>query len=486
MVTKHAVHTALKSIDLDRLGSDYALGGGLQHEVSYLYDRVAWLRRAVDVRSQAVSSLPHCVYEGEHLLSTEAGVNEEGGYEIIPKFNIPRFLEDCEADVVLYGAFYFEPLRGSRTGTLKGFKRCHPRSITPNFDPITGELKNFTRNTGAIQTTYAPNELGYIWLPNRAGETGAGRSLAFTALQSAKVLWAMDAYNQAYFERGAINPTIVSIPSFDRATDEEQARVKNWFERMIGGGLRSAFKTLPLASEVTVNQLGSAIGELAVPELTTTQRENIATALGIPQSILFSNATNFATAQADDFHFYDKTIVPEARWLQAELKIQLFQKFGLSQYDFRFEPDRHPVYQVVQAERARTISLLVGTDTKAVGVISQNEARAMMGYDPIEATMYQPEPEPEPQAEPQAEPEAVIERDDEDAPVQKYLDDLATWQRYATKRIKEGRAVKAMQFNSDLPKPVHAMIVNALKDCEDVLEVKRIFEDVRGYLCHNS
>lgn len=108
----------------------------------------------------------------------------------------------------------------------------------------------------------------------------------------------------------------------------------------------------------------------------------------------------------------------------------------------------------------------------------------MMGYDPIEATMYQAEPEPEP--EPQAEPEAVIERDDEDAPVQKYLDDLATWQRYATKRIKEGRAVKAMQFNSDLPKPVHAMIVNALKDCEDVLEVKRIFEDVRGYLCHNS
>jgi hypothetical protein len=47
-------------------------------------------------------------------------------------------------------------------------------------------------------------------------------------------------------------------------------------------------------------------------ELTTERRQSIATALGVPHSIVAADAANFATAQQDEINFLNNCIIPKA------------------------------------------------------------------------------------------------------------------------------------------------------------------------------
>ena len=59
--------------------------------------------------------------------------------------------------------------------------------------------------------------------------------------------------------------------------------------------------------------VGQPIRDLAMPELTDSKRQDIATAMGVPHSLVASGAANYwATAQADRLNLYDFTILPEA------------------------------------------------------------------------------------------------------------------------------------------------------------------------------
>ena len=467
----------VKAIPLNQLSPDAftVLGGAVSSSsIDTLYRNVAWLRRGVDVRAEAIASMPFCIEDeaGNEIENEEGAL--EGGHEVLPNFSWAEFLNYIEGDLVLYGASYFMPVMGAYTKRVLGFKRLHPNTIQPQFNPY-GDLLGFRRAVNSQNEFHSTDSIGYIWVQNRNGETGIGQSVARTALASAQMLYNMDAYGQYFFEKGAVNPTIVTIDGFERLIEGEQQRIRSWFERTVMG-IRNAFSILPLGTNSSVQQLGSGIGELAVPELTDAKRQDISTALGIPQSLLFSDATNYATARQDDLHFYDKTIQPECLFLQQKLNQQLFNKFNLP-YRIEFEPERLTVYQQMQLERANVVKLLVGQDAMATGILTRDEARLYLGYEPMsddaEETPVSIQDKPE-------------QSDGMDTQHEKYLDDLATWQRFAIKRIKDGHNVKAINFNSDLPRSVHLMIVNALLESDSVEDAKQVFSDVRNYLCHNS
>ena len=132
------------------------------------------------------------------------------------------------------------------------------------------------------------------------------------------------------------------------------------------------------------------------------------------------------------------------------------------------------------------VKSLIGADTAMVGIITREEARAYLGYDTVPAYEEVEEMEEEGEDETPAQP-----NDDEtmgvDVQTQKYLDELDVWQRMALNRYKHGKAQKALDFTADdLPTHVVAMVKNALAVMTTMDEVKVVFADVRGYLCHNS
>lgn len=470
----------IKSIPLHRLTADAfsPLGyGDSSLSIDGLYKRVSWLRRAVDVRAEAIASMPFCIATVNDVdVQNEEGALEDGGYEVLNGFKWSEFLNYVEGDLLLYGASYFVPIQGARTRRLFGFKRLHPSTMRPDFDVSTGDLLGFKRHLNGRDEYHTPETVGYIWLPNRNGETGHGEPLARTALVSAQMLYNMDAFGQLYFERGAIKPTVLTIEGFNNLLENEQERVKSWFERTLSG-IRNAFSILPVGTQTSIQTLGSDIGELTVPELTDAKRQDISTALGIPQSLLFSNASNYATARQDDLHFYDKTIIPEAMFIADKLNQQLFDKFRLNHH-IRFEHERLDVYQQLQLERATVVKTLIGSDAMALGIITRDEARAYLGYASIVAEEVVAEPEPKRDSD---------DMEGVDVQTQKYLDELDVWQRMAINRFKHGRAVKALDFVADdLPSHVVAMTKSALAVMTTVDEVKLVFDDIRGYLCHNS
>src|SRR5690606_2144596 len=155
-------------------------------------------------------------------------------------------------------------------------------------------------------------------------------------------------------------------------SETETRRLETWAQRTMSG-LKKAFHVLGVSAEVKVNSLGQQVplGDLALPALTDKKREDIATVFGVPHSILFSNAATYATARQDDLHFYDKTIIPEARRIERALNRQVFIPLG---WRLSFRPELLEVYQALEAEKADKLALLYDR-----GIYSREEVRAELG-----------------------------------------------------------------------------------------------------------
>jgi hypothetical protein len=151
----------------------------------------------------------------------------------------------------------------------------------------------------------------------------------------------------------------------------------------------------------------------------------LGTSLGIPNSILSSQSSTDANAQADALSFLTTTVLHECSTIQEALNAQLMAEQGLT---FMFEPERHEVMQAVQQRQAQAaVSLYVA------GVTTLDETRATLGLPPMEVTAQATPEAPEPPEPEDEEPEA-----EEDDMAARGLD-LRRWRSKVERR---GRAVK--------------------------------------------
>lgn len=469
---------AYKAIPLSSLTADTWQAWGLTGEAGSLpalYDAVPWLRAAVDARANAVANLP--------FTFSPATSDDEGEESVVPaaidaalSVEFDTLLNMLEAWLTLYGAAYV--WKGRNAVRVRDLRPLHPGTITPKFDAKQG-LVGFERAVNGLRQTLTPDELAYLWLPPRKAEIGPGVAPAQAALAAAGLLKSADEFGRMYFENGVIAPTLVTVPP--GTPPEEKRRLESWAERTMTG-LKKAFNVLGVAAEVKVTSLGEQIplGSLALPELTDKKREDIATALGVPQTLLFSNAANYATAQQDDLHFYDKTIVPEARRIEQALNKQVFGPLG---WRLRLKPERMEVYQQREAEKADKLAVLFDRD-----VLTREEAREAMGYPPEpERGKFKSDTRAEnaimiAAARPVVPPIQPVAQAQAQAPVQPQkavdavADALAKWERKALARVAEGKPDKAAAFESDaIPVTLKAWLAGALDGVTDGAGVKAAF-----------
>lgn len=360
---------ALKSIPLSQLPAEaWRTIIGTSYDSTDLidfYERVPWLRRAVDVRASALASMPFSFQR--------IGSDEELPVNQMPKLlfelDMSALLEQLEGWYVLFGAAYIYLRRARLGGIPKGVRGLHPNTMRPEYTE-DGDLQSFKRIIGAVQITLKPEEVAYVWAPNRKHEMGPGASPALAALAAAGVLKNTDAFASNYFEQAPIAPTLVEVGQTAQQSDIE--RVESWLTRRVSG-VANAFKALALRSGVKFSQLAMIeLGKLALPEVTETKREDVFTALGVPQSFGTSRTSTNATAEQDDFHFYDKTVIPQCRRFEPALN-RIFEPLG---YTMRFREDQLELYQKLNAAQAvaRVVPLV------ARRIITIDEARAEVGY----------------------------------------------------------------------------------------------------------
>jgi len=325
-------------------------GDGDAVDVETAYERVAVVRTAVTLRANALASLP---WE----ITTRRGT-------LVP-FDAERLaalIRGIEIDLCLYGAAY---LLRDPTAPL-GLRRLHPRSITPITDAKRG-LVGFVRRANNTEVRLEPEtELLHIWEPSVRSEVEPGVGLVTTALLQARTLLAAERYQSAYFERGAVRPTVWMFAQ--RPTDAERSRFEQWLRQLVSG-IRNAFRHLALSSEIKTVTLGDKLSDVIQPELLQRAAELMLTAFQVPMSLIFSNASNYATALRDYQTFILLTILTRAR----EVTAMLQPHFAAYNQTLRCNEARIDAVQNAELEKAEAIQRLTGQP-----VLTLNEARARL------------------------------------------------------------------------------------------------------------
>ena len=375
---------AVRSIPLQALPESawqFLTGGpsesldGLDFSPLDLFARVPWLYRAVDLRAKAVSSVPYALYKGK----SKTDLVDSPAYESI-LHGMKQRLYLTEAALCLYGKSYWV------TDTNRWGLNITPRWIVPTT--MTEEynddgLKGFIRTLKNQEYRLDPGQVVYFWLPSLTTELGPGVPPAAVALHAAGVLHHLDQYVEHYFQRGAIRSTMLVVEG--NPPPAERDRIKSLWRRLMG--VKNAYDAEIFSDKVKTQTIGDTARETAAVELTGQKREDVATALGVPQTLLFSNAANYATAMADRLNLYDETIIPQCDLIEEVLNDQLLKPLGLR---LEFQPKRLEVYQESEVQKADALTKLTGKP-----ILSVNEARAMLEMDPVPDGDW-PEPQPTP------------------------------------------------------------------------------------------
>jgi HK97 family phage portal protein len=435
---------------------DTVTSGG---QIRDLYSRVPWLYRAVTIRAQTLSRVPFSVMKGDTEIDSSDNYQNKSGLIADPS----NLFYLIEAALCLFGRAYLLPQK-NEFGYSRGLRWFLPTTIEPVVSDIDG-ITGWRRSVGSGTRSYAREELIYIWQPNPFSETEPGEPPAKAALAAAGVLRNVDKFATTFFERGAIKATILTVDG--GASKEQLDSLKTWWNRAVTG-LRNAWGSNVFNAAVKPVVIGDGIKELENSTLTTEKREDIATALGIPQSLLFSNAANYATAQQDDRGFYDKTIIPDCLIIQQSINGQYLQESG---YSLKFRPEALGVNKEDEASRAAAFAAYVsgGMPPSISAEILGITLPAGVEYTDLDG---KPEPPPEPQAQSQTTPQTAATVED----VQPIDEELKNFKRKAVNALKAGKS-PAVDFISDvLPGDMIAAIRGQLTECKTADDVRRVFE----------
>jgi hypothetical protein len=198
-------------------------------------------------------------------------------------------------------------------------------------------------------------------------------------------------------------------------------------------------------------------------------------AFGIKQTLLDSEAANYATAQEDRLAFYEDTIKPRARLFSDALNEQLLARDGL-RIEFRF--NEMDIFQEDENDRADLLNKLT------MAGLPIEVALELAGYDLTDEQMavlrahnknvITPETQLEEEVVEEVQPTGGVPNvKPEDA----QETELRKWQKFAEKRVKEGKDLR--EFESSVIEPsLHGAITGALEEVKTVDEVRHVFESI--------
>lgn len=422
---------------------DLLTSDGVPDSVGSLYKCVPLLFRAIQLRCDALSSVPVAILKGE-----------ENEVEWPYPTKLGNLLWQWEASNLLAGAAYGEIVK-NKSGYRKDVRYRNPFDMTVKYDRGVYQFRqNSSGSTWVNEPEAGKFEMLYIHEYDPLQDVLPGVGAGKAANIDAKLLYAISKFPELYFEGGAMPVTLLGIDSNDR---NEIERIQNWFKRS-ATAIKNAFRVLGVrAGSITPVTLTPPLKDLSFPELNEIAKDNIAMAFGVKQTLLDSEAANYATAQEDRLSFYEDTIKPRARIFEDALNEQLLARDGL-RIEFRF--NEMDIFQEDENDRADLLNKL------ATAGLPIEVALELAGYELSE----------EQAAMLESHQEQLDERIDE-APVDEQVLELRKWQKFAEKRVKEGKGLR--EFESSIIEPsLHGAISGALEGVKTVDEVKHVFESV--------
>jgi hypothetical protein len=447
--------------DFDRFMDEMQDGDGrITSEKAYRIIGVA--NRCVTLRMNAASNVPFALYRGENQIADGQDWKDPTGG--IP--NPAQLFALLEGALAIFGFAYLSKF--TRDAIEPGLRYLLPRSV--RFVGISGRDLQFVRRVGNTDKELTNKDLLYLWGPDPTVEFGPPQTSAlYSALASARLVSAFDVFMDRFAENGMIKTTLLAVP--DGTDDDERDRIENVFQRMLTG-VKKAFSLKVInADDVKPAVIGTGLEDLSDGTLLDATEKRVARDLGVPLSVLFANAANFATANQDDRNLYDKTIVPDLMHIIAPaLNAQWYTPKG---YRLAFNPQALDAFQDDENERASAFALYVNTGMRP------SIAAEMLGLELPPGVEYTdldgaPMPAPAPQTPAPIHAPDEIEAD-EAAEMAKA--DLLKWSKMAQRRQREGHLERAREFKSEaIPGWLLGSITHAFEHCKSADDVRAVFD----------
>lgn len=454
------------------------------------YKAIPTIYRGVAMIANAVSTVPFQVKKGKTVI--DDSTDWKNALVFLP--NPRRVFALTSMSLDLTGCAYWSP-RANKAAITKELQYFMTSTVKPVFDDATGQLTEFerTRPKMIVPEKIKPQELYYFWLQDPYVEIGPPTAYPVkAALSAAGVLANLNSFVAQYFDRGAIRAQLVFAKGMPEKGERE--RLEHWFNQLLGG-IKNAFRwRIFNADTLSTQTIGDGLDQLRDVELTEAQRQDIAQALGIPYSRLFSDAANYATANQDALDFYEQTIEPRCEFIASVYNEQILKPMG---YSLEFTPESLRVYQEEERQRAQAVGNLVSALDKPEQFMI---AASIMGYEipdeaqkMLEKLMQKKEEEKEQmqaQLEQQAnqppgnqreqEPEARLEaRNEQRAEVQA---EAERWRRKSLNAVKRGKSPNVEFDSRIIPAALSGAIAGALDASKTARDVERVFANVwEGY-----
>lgn len=493
------------------------MGKGEDHKLQDIYSKVSWVFRAMDILMNNMRLVPFIIENlaGDKIDDSTAYENKVG---FLPHPRALFQLIEVALNVFGYAYLYRQAnILGSKTISTRYML---PTSIQPDWrkddsGKVLG-LNGFKRR-GAEELLKVEDVI-YFWKPDPFVEFGPPASSALmSAAAEAGVILNLNAFASLYFERGAIRATILAVSG--DPPEKEKQRIKSLWQRLMTG-VKGLFGEMVINAEsLKPIVVGGGLDDLADKNLTNEKREAIASAIGIPHSMLFSGASNYAVSQQDELNLYNQKIVPDCDFIEEIMNEQLLNPAG---YRMRFTPEAMDIFQQDESDRAQAMNNFMDAfnkatslemvkalfkifgyevDDEAMGFIvahfaeKQKRADAMAeqlkgsaqpGNTPPAATGNNggaagsaPPTQPGQPGQPATNPGGAAGNNGNNGgtgqPAKKNHLDL--WQLKAIKAIKAGKSA-AVPFESDeIPMALQGAIAGALEEAKDLATVEAIFDN---------
>lgn len=243
--------------------------------------------------------------------------------------------------------------------------------FTPKFSDSTGDWIGWKCKRGNIETFLPPERVVHISNYNPNDEL-LGMSPLDVLKMTYKTQWDALVYNKKFFENDGTPPIIYKAanPLPDQYRD---AFKKDVIERRKG---KAHAHEAQLIEGMDVTTLGFTQKDIQFLDLIKHAEEEVLMVFGVTKTQVSKyEDVNYATALSQDKVFIANTVVPMMRQIESEINGQWLGALG---YTFKFDERSSEAMSYLSAEEAGKIVNLANA-----GLITVNEAREMMGKDPV-------------------------------------------------------------------------------------------------------